>query len=178
MRKRKAIQVDGVWCMPLTRGKFTLLDADDVSWAEQWNWSLVTSPRHKDGYAVSKTKAGIIRLHRILAERLGWDLSEDREIDHINGNSLDNRRANIRVCLKEENARNKARMSHNTSGQSGVTWHKKHGKWYVRVSLPGGRRKSVGLFKTFPEAVEARLQAEAEVYKEFAPSVCRGPKCP
>ena len=54
--------------------------------------------------------------------------------DHINGDGLDNHRANLRVCSHAENMRNSRKRVNNKSGFKGVSWNKAKGKWKVPTS--------------------------------------------
>lgn len=73
-------------------------------------------------------------------------------IDHINRNTLDNRKSNLRIVTKFENNLNKR---NNTSGCVGVTWDRSKQKWQVTI-----KKKYIGRFDDFKEAVNARKQAE------------------
>lgn len=88
--------------------------------------------------------------------------------DHINRNKLDNREENIRKASVSENNRNKNLYRNNSSGFTGVRWNTLTQKWqsYIR------KDKTVlqlGFFASKEEAIIARLKAEKEIYKEFAP---------
>ena len=81
------------------------------------------------------------------------------EIDHINGNGLDNRITNLRDVTKQENQRNKRLSSSNKSGISGVCWSKKQEQWQSHISNEG-KQKHLGFFDDFFEAICARKSAE------------------
>ena len=107
----------------------------------------------------------IITINRVnyLAHRLVWlwhtaEWPAD-EIDHINGDRLDNRIENLRVVTCQENHKNKKLPSTNTSGVMGVCFHKQAQKWeaYIKVD---GKKKYLGLFTDWFEAVCARKSAE------------------
>lgn len=88
-------------------------------------------------------------------------------VDHINGNTKDNRRCNLRLCTNRENCRNQTTLrKDNTSGFKGVTWHKRNRNW--QVSIAAGELKSNGLRRNiflggYPDPVTA-----AKVYDEAA----------
>jgi hypothetical protein len=106
-------------------------------------------------------KVGAINGASYLAHRVAWTmqtgLSPKGEIDHINGNRSDNRFANLRDVTKSENQRNAVRRSDNTSGVTGVFWHKASGKWQATA---GNDR--VGLFADKEAAIAARRKAIRE----------------
>jgi hypothetical protein len=84
-----------------------------------------------------------------------------REIDHINGNKLDNRKTNLRVVTRAENARNIAPSKLNKTGVRGVWYRKDLGTYAVQTKINGKRYCIGSLFKTVEEA-EAALVAFLE----------------
>lgn len=104
-----------------------------------------------NGYRKVKVGSKLYFGHRLI-----WKLlyGEDPiEIDHINGDSLDNRITNLRSVTNDDNRRNMTRDKRNTSGVTGVSRQK--GKWRAQLS-----REFLGLFDTFEKAVAARKEAE------------------
>ena len=84
---------------------------------------------------------------------------EPNYIDHINGDTLDNRIKNLRSVTPLENSKNRKRPSHNTSGHMGVSFRKSSGKWYTKISVDG-TQKSLGHFDNIEDAAAARAAAE------------------
>ena len=107
--------------------------------------------------------AGKVKLiHRLL-------IPGSPHVDHINGNGLDNRAENLRPCSPSENGRNRNKLNvNNTSGVRGVNFRKDTGKWSAQLML-NGINVSLGCFPTKKEAEAARLAAERDMFKEFAP---------
>ena len=97
------------------------------------------------------------------AHRVAWALYHgkwpDKQIDHINGNPLDNRIKNMRVVSVRENGKNKKRPSTNTSGIIGVYWNKASSKWVAQI---GVNRKTIflGSYDNITDAANARQTAE------------------
>ena len=91
-------------------------------------------------------------------------------VDHIDGNPLNNKRENLRVCSVGENNRNINPYSrkNNKSGRVGVFWHAKLKKW-VAVIRHNNVLKHIGVFEQFDDAVSARVEAEKKYFGEFAP---------
>lgn len=105
------------------------------------------------------------RLH--LAHRLAWlymtgEWPSDA-IDHRNGNRSDNRWANIRPATWAENAQNRKRQITNTSGYSGVSFHRATGAWRAQIQS-GGKKTHLGTFATPEMAHEAHLAAKRRLH--------------
>lgn len=83
------------------------------------------------------------------------------EIDHINGNPLDNRICNLRDVTKEENAKNKRMYKNNTSGTSGVYWNKISKKWFATIPHQS-KQIYLGTFVDIDSAIKARKLAEVK----------------
>ena len=94
-----------------------------------------------------------------------------KNYDHINRNELDNRSCNLRPCTQQENVRNKSIRSDNTSGVTGVDWSKNKQKWRVRIYNDQKKEILVGYFDSLNDATNARLNAENQYYKNFAPNI-------
>ncbi|WP_456710733.1 HNH endonuclease [Bradyrhizobium sp. USDA 4452] len=88
-------------------------------------------------------------------------------IDHVNGDTLDNRRMNLRIATVEQNAKNRRLARNNTSGVTGVYWHRRDCRWTSCICLNASNRE-LGQFETFDEAVAARRAAEKVYFGEFA----------
>jgi hypothetical protein len=88
--------------------------------------------------------------------------------DHIDKNELNNIRSNLRECTHQQNDFNRGLYSNNTSGVTGVGWHKKCKKWKAAIMIDG-KTIHLGVFVDKNDAIKARLNAEAKYYGEFAP---------
>jgi hypothetical protein len=97
------------------------------------------------------------------AHRLAWLYIYGRwpkeEIDHIDGNGLNNKLSNLRECTRQENAKNKPLQKNNSSGISGVNWHSASQKWEAQIYV---KRKKIylGLFGCIEDAKRSRKDAE------------------
>lgn len=89
-----------------------------------------------------------------------------QEIDHINTCGCDNRKVNLRLTIPMVNRVNAGLRTSNTSGVTGINWHKDKSKWQTRINT-NGKRKHLGYFVDLDEAVEVRQQAEIEYFGEY-----------
>ena len=98
------------------------------------------------------------------AHRLAWALANgehpSHEIDHINGNPLDNRLVNLRAAKAMDNARNRSLRVDNKHGVPGLLWWEDRQKWSASIGVGGGKAKSLGFYETKDEAIAARRGAE------------------
>ena len=88
-------------------------------------------------------------------------------VDHINGNKLDNRKSNLRICTHAENLRNLKKAKNNTSGFKGVSWYSKSKKWRAVITF-GGKYHHLGLFVKKQDAIDAYNQKAKEYFGQFA----------
>lgn len=89
------------------------------------------------------------------------------QVDHINGVRSDNRLVNLRAVTRAVNLRNKAKYRSNTSGVTGVFWHKQHRKWCASI-CKDGKPRTLGVFVRIEDAIAARRAAE--VQNQFHPN--------
>lgn len=121
---------------PFDIGLFTKLDDHDHDIAQHWLWhARMTDPASGRYYVErSGSQNGIgfsLYLHRWLMSAPGG-----MYVDHINGDTLDNQRANLRVVTNSQNCSNRHKMhGRNTSGYYGVSWHKGAGKWICQIKI-------------------------------------------
>jgi len=150
--------------IPLTKGYVALVDDEDYEWLMQWKWfSMVQKSGHVSAARNAKTvggKRGTIRMHRVIiaAEPI-------MQVDHINGNPLDNRRCNLRQCSHTQNVRNRRVRVDNSSDYCGVTVHKLGFRARVAVN---GKDIHIGVYPKKTEAAYARDRAAMIHHGEFA----------
>lgn len=135
----------------------TIVDIADVEKVAGHKWYL-----HNYGYVV--TLVG--RSEQLLMHRLLMQPPDDMQIDHIDGNPLDNRRCNMRICTNQQNSWNSKISTRNKSGIKGVSFDKRSNKWRARIHL-NGKDVHLGYFNDVDEAKKARKQAEIKYFKEF-----------
>jgi hypothetical protein len=113
--------------IPLTQGKFAIVDDEDYDWLMTWKW-CVHHPTKNTFYAVSSWCSPQISMHRLLMRYPNNGLL----VDHLNGDGLDNRKHNLRVCTHRENLQNM--HTKRASKFPGVSFNKKRGKWTARIT--------------------------------------------
>lgn len=94
---------------------FAIVDDDDYAWLNQWNWTAIHTQRRNGGYAMRSEYGDTILMHRLI-----MNAPEGMEVDHINGNGLDNRRENLRVVTQKVNHANR-HGNLSKAGYKGVT---------------------------------------------------------
>ena len=153
-----------VYKVPLTNGKFAIIDIDDFDIINKHTWSAFFSKQTNSYYAIAGTKRNgknvSLKMHRMIMCAGKGDI-----IDHINHDTLDNRRCNLRICTHSENMRNRGKANTNTSGYKGVC--KKGSKWSARIGVDG-ERLYLGTFETKEEACSAYCEAALKYHGEFA----------
>ena len=91
----------------------------------------------------------------------------NERVDHIKHNTYDNRKKYLRIGTIADNNANRVKLKNNTSGVTGVSFHKGTQKWQAYISR-NGKRKYLGLFSDFNDAVEVRKKAENKYFKEWS----------
>ena len=121
----------------------------------------VAGHKEPNGYIVINIDGEHIRAHRIIYLFMTGEWPE-YDIDHINGDPSDNRWENLRAVNRQGNCKNQKIRKNNTSGITGVDWHKHSQKWNVRINNISGKRINLGKFDDFFEACCRRKSAEIE----------------
>jgi hypothetical protein len=142
--------------IPLTQGKYALIDADDLPVVSAYRWHLSVTKSGLMYAAASQGRAKKIYMHRLL-----MNAPHGVMVDHRNGDSLDNTRANMRLCTNAENQRNARRRKGQNTMPTGVRWESRKGRWIVIVRVDS--------YETEEEAVAASLKAKEYFYGDFAP---------
>lgn len=139
------------------KGKYVaIVDDEDYEWLNSYRWCF-------DGrYAQRRNKIeGHVRMHMLIMQP-----QDEKGVDHINGNPLDNRKSNLRVCSQGDNSKNMSKHFDSTSKYKGLS-KTKNGKWEVRV-CKNYKPTRVGLFNDEVEAAKAYDQKAKELHGEFA----------
>ena len=126
------------------------------------NWRPLRS-KHLT-YAVATINGKQVLAHRLIAEIEGWDL-DGKVVDHINGDSVDNRVENLRAVTQQQNMQKQRKPANCSSLFKGV--NRLRDKWRARITVDG-KTKSLGVFGSEREAAAAYNDAAFELFGPFA----------
>lgn len=145
--------------IPLTQGKVVIVDDKDFKWLNQWKWHYLSC-----GYAARREYPSrkYIYMHRLI---LGS--KDGEEADHINYETLDNRRENLRIVNRSKNMANTKLRTTNKTGCKGLFWDKDRNKWQVKITV-NYKNIHLGRFENKKEAIKAYNQAAIKYFGEFA----------
>lgn len=152
------------------KGYKVLLDDEDYDRVAALKWYVDKSTIKKrgkvyfyHGFYYDKKKKYSMSLQRFL---LNLPRGDSLLGDHINGDTLDNRRCNLRACTVAENTQNMKMPRTNTIGLKGVSFFKPNGKYRARICVDN-KQRLLGYFSTPEEAHEAYCKASKELHGEF-----------
>lgn len=149
----------GIYCLmktiPVSKGQFAIVDDEDYQVLSQFKWCVNKGYAMRMSPMVNKSKRHCIYMHRVL-------LPTKFEVDHINGNRLDNRKANLRKATRSENMRNRKIAKNNKSGFKGVWFNTKRDRWVAYIKFDN---------KTHVLAHTANKHEAAHIYNQFAEQI-------
>ncbi|MEK6883422.1 MAG: HNH endonuclease [Nanoarchaeota archaeon] len=143
-------------------GKFALVDDGDYQKINSIKWYFC------EGYArhdirFSKTSKKIIFMHRVVLNNFNRNI----EIDHINGDKLDNRRNNLRIVTRQQNMFNRRKRKLLSSKYKGVSWNKKNKNWRAMIRI-NNRTLNIGSFRNEQDAASAYDIKAKEIFGEYS----------
>ena len=145
--------------IPLTKGKFAIVDADDYEWLSKFKWHCVVNK--KRAYAYHSFENKNTSIHRIIMKPPAGLV-----VDHIDGSGLNNTRKNLRICTSRQNVCNSKGRS-KTSKYKGICRPKRSKKWFAQIKF---KRKhiNIGYFDSEIAAARAYDRKAKELFGEFA----------
>lgn len=153
--------------IPLTQGQFALVDDDDFKELNQHKWYASLNTGTNSFYAVRSIGLKCGKWVKLRMNRIVMSCDIDLCIDHINHNTLDNRKLNLRIVTKSQNGMNQRRRNTNKSGITGVTWCDKRNKWRAHIVVDR-KQKHLGRFTLKKDAINARVKAEDRYHGEYS----------
>lgn len=151
--------------IPLTRGMVAIVDSEDYEWLSQFKWTFATN-----GYAFRRRNMGQDGYNvgdNVLMHREIMQAPRYMQVDHINGNRLNNSRQNLRLCTHHQNNTNRAPTGCGTSKYKGVSFDTQTQKW--RATITANRNMiNLGRFPNEIDAAQAYNLAAVQYHGEFA----------
>lgn len=156
--------MERVEAIPLKGGFEAIVSAEDYDRLMQWGWSM-----HPNGYACRLTHVDEKPARKgMMMHRQIMETPEGLETDHINGNRLDNRRSNLRICTRMQNGANRRKQtSALSSPYKGVYWCNRSKGWMAQIMV-GKRNKYIGRFDNIFDAALAYNEKAMALFGEFA----------
>lgn len=149
----------------LTQNQYAIVDNEDFEYLNQFKWYARNETNKY--YAARHGNIGINKYKKIRMHREIINASETEYVDHINGNTLDNRKSNLRTCTSSQNSMNRGKSKNNKSGYKGVYLDKRNNSWYAQICTKG-KRYTVSCFKTKIDAAVAYNELAIKHHRAFA----------
>ena len=143
----------------LPTGETVQFDEEDRPLVEGHRWFLSGGYARATAYVEGRKRT--VTMHRLILEA-----GTGQQVDHVNRDKLDNRRANLRLADPSQQKGNTAAYRTNRSGYKGVSFHRPTGTWQAQIQQ--GSKRSLGRFRTPEEAARAYDRAAVELFGEFA----------
>lgn len=154
--------------VPLSRHKVAVIDVEDWDVVRPYKWHAHV---HRGGFCAARNsertsegKRKTIRLHRVL-----MGAPADQEVDHEDGNPLNDKRNNLRLCTPRQNSFNTQKRKNTLCKYKGVRWHKSANGWQAFIQQNNPKRFfHLGIFLTAEDAAQAYDTAAQQRFGEFA----------
>lgn len=148
--------------IPLTKGKAALIDEEDYSKLARYHWICHCGYARASEYDPKTRRSKTVHMsHLILPCPPGL------EVDHINRDKLDNRKANLRLVTRSQNCANRGNFKNSKSKYKGVRWNKKMGLWEAAIRKDGVIT-TIGAFKDEIAAASAYNEYARKMWGEYA----------
>lgn len=142
-------------------GKYMLIDDEDYHLVSSFSWHL-----RPDGYASARVHGSYPKGKSILAHKLIMPESSDHQVDHINGNGIDNQKSNLRLVTHQQNQWNQKKTS-GSSKYKGICWDNERQKWLTQIGF-NNKNIYIGRFETEHHAAMAYDISAKELFGEFS----------
>lgn len=146
----------------LTQGLFATVDVDDYERLAKYRWYF-----YQDGNTFYAFRREGKRARKIIMHREIMDAPKGLVVDHRDGDGLNNRKSNLRVCTQAQNACNRRPRWDGTSVYKGVSWYKPSKKWEAKITYKG-KCTYLGRFDDEIEAAKVYDAKAKELFEEFA----------
>lgn len=159
------IKIDDEFYCITPRGNI-LIDEESIPLLKPYFWNLHFDTNNGYGRAYHSKdingKKKFIFIHNLIVGNMNKDLV----VDHIDGNTLNNKKTNLRICRQRENMKNLKLYSNNKSGYKGVCYSKIENKWKAYITV-NKKKIHLGTFLDKELAIKKRLEAEVFYFREF-----------
>lgn len=145
------------------KGLEVLFDPDDVQLLVDYSWGIQRNHKNGKYYIRGRKKKGS---RKVMMHRVIMNAPKNSFVDHINGNTLDNRKCNLRFCTTTQNMWNRGNMKSNTSGYKGVSRYL-NTKWKASITA-NNFRHHLGVFDCKHEAAKVYNKKAIELHGKFA----------
>lgn len=145
--------------------KKVYIDMEDKERVQKYHWNVNKRTRPENTFNVVTSNKNK-ELESTLLYRYIMNAPKEMQVDHRDGNELNNRKSNLRICTQADNNKNLKIRKNNTSGHKGVCWDKKNSKWmaYIKINT---KFKNLGYYTDINEAIKIRKKAEITYFGEY-----------
>jgi len=153
---------------------YTIINKNDYPIIKNYCWRVLKTEYGNTFYACASLRSTYNYEHKnILMHRLLLSPIDEYVVDHKDGNGLNNRRNNIRICTHLQTSMNRKKNTNNSSGIAGVFWSSTYNKWEVGITI-GHKQRFLGRFTNKEDAIKARKEGEEKYRGEYSFDNSRG----